>query len=436
MSRLTINLRTSRTELLLCTTVTLSIIARDPTLRASISRAEAAGAFSALLDVCLWCHGLLEITNQVTADNDGPADAVPSILETAVIALWGVTCVVRGEEDLQARAMKGLSRDKRWRKTNRGRANTVDIASEVEIEVDDEKWMSTCQRLSKLQDPRVSIAVNIAATGVMSYMIQSAGTAFKFNTLQHVLALLEPWQNVDVRSNAAVCLARLCAAEMNVSTDETRHNKRWTKFCEIIMSGCGLDVMLSCAMHGTGNTPERQRDNDEHFRHHGHFDKSVSQLRQASACAVLYICAEFKGVVRRVQLSSIIGLLSCTSETQVQVCAAASLWCLSRNHKNRKNIGELQGCRKLLNLLLETDDISCKEWCSASLWLLSTNEDNATLIATYEVSAVARRWLLFCSHFVRCAPLTPPPPSTPSPNSRDSRGPPPPGTRTALSRSR
>jgi hypothetical protein len=92
-----------------------------------------------------------------------------------------------------------------------------------------------------------------------------------------------------------------------------------------------------------------------------HFEKSVYQLREASACSVLYICAEHRGVARRVQVTAIIGLLACESVPDVQMCAAAALWALARNTTNRMMIGQLGGCRKLLDLLKNTGDIRCKE---------------------------------------------------------------------------
>ena len=131
-ARLAVNLKSSNTDMIRCATVTMSIIVKDPQLRKNISAIEALAGFDALLDVCSWCMKLLEITHpevekaeaeekkqEVLEEMDHRehppvhviSDALPSILETAVVALWGCAAVVRKEENLEARAAKFMSNE-------------------------------------------------------------------------------------------------------------------------------------------------------------------------------------------------------------------------------------------------------------------------------------------------------------------------------------
>ena len=293
ISRLAVNLKSSKTEILRCATVTFSVIVRDPKLRALMSPQEAVGAFEALMEVCEWCLGLLEGTAEHNENNEekkyevssapeGAApgkekckanviashpeahrfvheheihDVIPSILETAVVSLWGCASVIRRDANLESRATKFLSKDSVA--TRRRRGTSVEI-SELTVKIDNDVWPTTFKTLSTLTDPRVDINVNVAATCAIGCMMQEPGFAFSgFNMLTHLLRLLEPWNEVRIRASAAVAFGRMCAAELNLSRSTKPHDsEKWARFCQVMLSGCGIDMLFTCVFA----FPERDED--------------------------------------------------------------------------------------------------------------------------------------------------------------------------------
>ncbi|GMI01967.1 hypothetical protein TrST_g6106 [Triparma strigata] len=412
VARLAVNLKSSKTDLLRCATITLSIIVRDHDLRKNISVYEAIHAFDALVEICEWCCQLLESTSESNNDllvpsvpetttaaipipDPAPApapeslhrhvpehelsDTIPSILETAIVSLWGCASIVRQEIDLSTRAEKYLSKDRKLTASEgRRRASSVGISDLDVVPIDDEVWMDLCQKISVLNDPRVDVSVNSAATAVIGCMLQHPNSAFVKNMLTHILKLLEPWHGLLVRSSAAVAFARLCAAELNLSRQRKPHySEKWARFCQHMLSGCGIDIVLTCAFPAPPaldiNGEERSKTEEE--------SDAEYQLRAASASAMLYMCAQYKGPMGRVQLSSLVSLLACDSNPDVQLYACSAIWCVARTEANRKSLGDLRACKCLLDVMFNTDQKRIQEWCAAALWLLSTHTPNAVEIA-------------------------------------------------------
>ncbi|GMH74688.1 hypothetical protein TL16_g06530 [Triparma laevis f. inornata] len=424
VSRLAVNLKSSKTDLLRCATVTFSIIVRDHDLRKNISVYEAIHAFDALVEICDWCCQLLESTSEISNDDDlfppsvpetdtnavptnpplsssasspssptptKPAelhrhvpehelsDTIPSILETAIVSLWGCASVVRQEIDLSSRAAKYLSKDTKATKLSRRRASSVGVSDLDVVTIDDEIWMGLCQKISVLNDPRVDVSVNTGATAVIGCMLQHPNSAFVKDMLTHILKLLEPWHGLHVRSAAAVAFGRLCAAELNLSRQKKPHfSEKWARFCQSMLNGCGIDIVFTCAFAAP---PTLDMDGDPRPKTEEE-EETEFQLRAASASAILYMCAQYKGPMGRVQLSSLVALLSCDSNPQVQLYACSAIWCVARTEENRISLGDLQACKCLLNVMFNTDDKKIQEWCAAALWLLSTHTPNAIDIAS------------------------------------------------------
>jgi len=388
----------------------MTIIVRDQILREKISFHEATAAFDALLEVCNWILTLLEITHPELAateekksEQEAPKttkmlrrlntmgievdiverddlednvihDILPEILETAVIALWGCAAAVRKEMNLVERVTKHMSKESVLTRRRR-RATSAEIFSE-DTQIQDELWMDVCQKLTYLVDPRVPHGVSVNAVSVIGYMIQHPGCAFKHDTLSHLLKLLEPWQGLALRASACTALSRLCASELNLAKQKKNrplYSEKWSKFCQVILSSCGIDILFQNTMqvksisYGDKNL-EREL-------------QAETELRMASACCILYMCAQYKGVMQKGQLGSLISLLTCETQHHVQLYAASAVWCMARNEENRKVLGKLGACKRVMKLLFSTKSKQCREWCAASLWLLCSHEPNAIEVA-------------------------------------------------------
>lgn len=406
-ARLAVNLKSSNTDMIRCATVTMSIIVKDPQLRKNISAIEALAGFDALLDVCSWCMKLLEITHpevekaeaeekkqEVLEEMDHRehppvhviSDALPSILETAVVALWGCAAVVRKEENLEARAAKFMSNEDVFAMRRRRRTSAAEIFKYEQHKVNEDLWIEVCLALTTLSDSRVNSEVNTKAAAVIGYMIQAPCIAFKKNMLSHLLKLLEPWYSLALRATACVAFSRLCAAELNLSRDKKslpHYSEQWSKFCQLILSSCGVDILFHNAMSMVVSPDDGHTITDLLYE---------TQLRMSAACSILYLCAQYKGVMKRSQLTSLLALLTCDTQHHVQLYAAGSVWCMLRNEQNRKELGKLGACKSLLKLLFKTKDDKIQEWCSASLWLLSVHPRNAVEIAQegYSISKLIR----------------------------------------------
>jgi len=252
---------------------------------------------------------------------------------------------------------------------------------------------------------------------MMSYMLGNPGSAFRNNVLSHVLYLLEPTTPLKIRANASMALSRLCAAEFN-SIDYVEYknhpdpkslpkfNKKWSKFCKLMFRRNALDALFHCAMHNSHR-------HDMSIAHRHHDDALFSgKLREGAASSLLYLCAEYRGEVGKIQLTSLVHLLACDSCVRVQLYAATAIWCCARNLSNRKLIGKLDGASRLIQVLTNIHDGTTKKrnmknkndawspkiqrnlktWCGLALWLLCCEPENAVFVAEkkYAISLLIR----------------------------------------------